>query len=558
MPWQMVNGQQKWVPEDVPDVRPMTTVPVAPRSGEMAGALGPSGPATGGAYSTSTVGRAPYEGPLPISTTPGGEMPNTGTPYQGGSVTVPISRNGPPTTTVIDMGGASPVTPGTEVAPTQQRPFPTFEQWAASNGYSTQGRSPGELYRIQQMYDAERSRYDAGPIQIGPVGPGNQPPPYDPRNPPGPIYDHRPGGSGGVGPGGPGTMGGDYLPYRSDFARPFNPDEFTYIDPRNFALPGYGGIQSELQGITAGGYRETPRLGNAAQVGLSDYLTGGQRNLMGAYGAPGRFAGQEGELAGLLGDYSRGSLGPDAYGGDTRALIGRLGQTMSGQDSLARMNVREALEGATADQRAMAATARPGSGALAARTAAQNIGRIGSTAASTGARAELEERMAAAGQLGNVLSTARGQDLARQTAERQLQLGAAGQLGGLMSDVGNRDLSRLGAMAGLYGQMGGQELQAGLANQDALNQFEMRRPELEFQNRQIEDARMLEALRQRAALSQAAQAGTMGYEAERSRRVSPFLGQPEDPGFWDYFSNIAGTVLPFIPAITGAGRGGRP
>lgn len=129
----------------------------------------------------------------------------------------------------------------------------------------------------------------------------------------------------------------------------------------------------------------------------------------------------------------------------------------SGQDSFSAEQLRQSLGQQQAAQLSMAASARPGNQAMAARQAMLGMGRAGSAAAGNQALAGIQERQAANQALGQLLATQRGQDL-------QAAIGSRGQAitgyGGLADDPTLQD--RLWGLAGgalaAGGQVGGAAL----------------------------------------------------------------------------------------------------
>ena len=356
-------------------------------------------------------------------------------------------------------------------------------------------------------------------------------------------------------PGGP-PGGPNYGPSPSPDQDP-SAQHYSYVNPQNFGTPDYAALLQALQGI--GGDRAAPDIGQAAIAQYSravqpQYLTQGQRGLMGAYQAPNQFQqGQQG-LQGQLGGLGSAALGGNQYGGNIDSLIQQLTGQSQGKDSYAAGQMHQDLANAISQQRSLAAAARPGQGALAGRQAAQNIGGLQAGAASQLAQAQLAERLGAQSQLGGLVTTARGQDLQRAQQERALQLQALGQQADVLGQGRTQDLAGLAGQQSLYGQMAGQEAQYGLANQaaqnqfglanqSALNQFALQRGQLGMQQQQLDDQRTQQALAQRLALSGLAQQGTMGYEQERSRRLAAILGQQQGGG------GIPGALLGLLGAL---------
>jgi hypothetical protein len=101
----------------------------------------------------------------------------------------------------------------------------------------------------------------------------------------------------------------------------------------------------------------------------------------------------QGGLASQLAD--RGTTG---YG----QSMGHLGRIMRGEESLSGEQLRQGLQQNVAGQQAMAAGARPGNAAMAARTAQNNAAMMGAGLAGQQATAGIQERQGAASQLGNL------------------------------------------------------------------------------------------------------------------------------------------------------------
>lgn len=133
------------------------------------------------------------------------------------------------------------------------------------------------------------------------------------------------------------------------------------------------------------------------------------------------------------------------YEGDSNSYFGevnannfqargqRLGQTedhlrgqMMGQNSLSAEQLRQGLQQNRAAQMSAAAGARPSNAALAGRTAAIQMGRLGAGLSGQQAIAGIAERNAAANALGNVQLGARQQDLGAYNAAKQNALTAYG------------------------------------------------------------------------------------------------------------------------------------
>lgn len=119
-----------------------------------------------------------------------------------------------------------------------------------------------------------------------------------------------------------------------------------------------------------------------------------------------------------------------------------LGRVMRGQESVSAEQLRQGLQQNMAAQQSMAAGARPGNAAMAARTAAMQAGRLGAGLSGQQALAGIAERQAAAGQLGDLQAKLRQQEL-------QAALGSRGQaLQGYGQYEAGRT-ARFGAMMGV-------------------------------------------------------------------------------------------------------------
>jgi hypothetical protein len=157
------------------------------------------------------------------------------------------------------------------------------------------------------------------------------------------------------------------------------------------------------------------------------------------YGLPG----YADRAAGLQRAY-QGAYGPDrqsSFRGGQQDLVGRLQRMASGEDSQSRAELQRSYGQATANQLGLAASARPGQGPMAARLAAQNVGRMQAGMAGDQALAGIAERNAATGQLAGVLGQARGQDIG------QLQANDAFNQAMRQQELQNAELQQRGNLA---------------------------------------------------------------------------------------------------------------
>lgn len=129
---------------------------------------------------------------------------------------------------------------------------------------------------------------------------------------------------------------------------------------------------------------------------------------VGAYRRAGQdLQAQHGTMQGLSDQYGRMS---DQYGRRFGGIADRYGRIAAGQDSISAEQLRQGLQQNQAAQMSMAAGARPGNAAMAARTAAMNMSRQGMGMSGQAAMAGLQERRDALGaQLGAMGAGAQAQ-----------------------------------------------------------------------------------------------------------------------------------------------------
>jgi hypothetical protein len=114
----------------------------------------------------------------------------------------------------------------------------------------------------------------------------------------------------------------------------------------------------------------------------------------------------------------------NTLGGQADAQAGYLNRIASGQESIAREQLRQGLQQNVAAQRSLAAGAAPQNAAMAARTAAMNMGRQGMGMSGQAAMAGIQERRAANEALTQLLMQQRQQELQSALGNRQIGLGA--------------------------------------------------------------------------------------------------------------------------------------
>lgn len=156
-----------------------------------------------------------------------------------------------------------------------------------------------------------------------------------------------------------------------------------------------------------------------------------------------------------------GQAGFSRLGGEANQVRNRLERQASGQDSLSREQLRQALQQNQASQMSMAAGAAPANQAMAARTAMMGMGRAASGMSGQAALAGIQERSAANQQLGNLLMQQRQQDLTAALGSRghaiqglgTLEQSATSRYGADLGvpSTGERALDAVGSGLSLFG-----------------------------------------------------------------------------------------------------------
>ena len=238
---------------------------------------------------------------------------------------------------------------------------------------------------------------------------------------------------GGVG----GGMNKLFAPDRSD-------NDYTDMNRSNYDLPGYADRDARLGQLEQQwGQRQAPQAQTPGIGGFQD-------------------------------------SGASSFRGDQQALFDQLRARATGQDSLSQMQLRDNLGANIRQQQAMAASARPGQGALAARSAAQQMGQMGAGLSGQQAMAGIQERQGAQNLLGGMLGQARGQDISQgqfnASQQNQRQMALAQMLaqnqqfnaGARQAQMGMNQAGQLGAMGQQFQNAAGQQ-QGGQAYEAARN-----------------------------------------------------------------------------------------
>jgi hypothetical protein len=131
---------------------------------------------------------------------------------------------------------------------------------------------------------------------------------------------------------------------------------------------------------------------------------------------------EQGALASQFGTERQGEF--SRLGGDVDAQRRQMERYARGQDSLSAIQLQQSLQQNVANQQGMAASARPGQGAMAARNAAMNANRAGAGLAGQQAIAGIQERQGAQNALNQMLMQQREQELKAGLGGREQAISA--------------------------------------------------------------------------------------------------------------------------------------
>lgn len=123
-----------------------------------------------------------------------------------------------------------------------------------------------------------------------------------------------------------------------------------------------------------------------------------------------------------------GEFGYNEMGAEAAARRQHLERLASGQDSIAKEQLRQGLAQNMAQQRSMAASASPANAAMAARQASMNMGRATSGMAGQAVTAQLAERQAAEKALADMILRQREQDMNVALGSRRTAVDAYGNV----------------------------------------------------------------------------------------------------------------------------------
>lgn len=227
------------------------------------------------------------------------------------------------------------------------------------------------------------------------------------------------------------------------------------------AYPAYSAGKSLANGGTFGdagkaaaGGNEFAQVGNwSGWDGLKTWLMGGKATE-GMASAPQTADYQRNYLQGMLGRQApmMDASQQGQFRGQQQQLADRLNLVAQGKaPGAGEMAVNRQVGQATAAQLAQAQMARGANAALANRTAARNNAGLGVAGAGQAAMAQLQDQSAANAHLGQLLGTARAQDIGiaqgnqgAQMQQQQLQLQALAQMLGVDVAQLNQDLAKRG------------------------------------------------------------------------------------------------------------------
>lgn len=189
----------------------------------------------------------------------------------------------------------------------------------------------------------------------------------------------------------------------------------AWYDPRDWD-PGRALAAAATMGMSeAGGLRSVADSAGVNVLGDPGAEAERQRKDL-LYGQ----AQRAGQFAGV------GERGYAQLGREAAAQRDYLRQTAAGQNSLSAEQLRQGLQQTQAAQLSMAAGAAPQDAAGAARTAAIQMGRLGSGMAGQQAIAGIQERAAAQRELGGMIMQQRGQDASVALGSRQSAMAGYG------------------------------------------------------------------------------------------------------------------------------------
>jgi hypothetical protein len=132
----------------------------------------------------------------------------------------------------------------------------------------------------------------------------------------------------------------------------------------------------------------------------------------------------QGDAASGFADQGQANYDRASY--EARRMREALGRRAAGEGLASPEILRQGLQQQYGQQRSMAAGAAPQNAAMAARTAAMNMGRASTAMAGQGAMAELQERQAYEKQLADMIMQGRQQDMQVGLGSRQNAYGAYG------------------------------------------------------------------------------------------------------------------------------------
>lgn len=159
-------------------------------------------------------------------------------------------------------------------------------------------------------------------------------------------------------------------------------------------------------------YAQGRRKGGITGSNPKEFLEGTDRDKAGSLGKIGDEADRASAWA------TRGQVGFDTLGTEATAERDYMRRIARGQESVSAEQLRQAMQQSQAQQQSMAAGARPGNAAMAARQAAMNASRQGAGLAGQQAIAGIQERQQAQNSLQQMLMAQRQQELSATLGSR--------------------------------------------------------------------------------------------------------------------------------------------
>lgn len=252
--------------------------------------------------------------------------------------------------------------------------------------------------------------------------------------------------------------------------------------------------------------------------------------------------GSQSRKAGSFADRSQTHFGQ--LGAEATSERQRLRDIAEGRNSISAEQLRQALQQNVAAQQSMAAGARPGNAAMAARTASMQAARMGSGLAGQQAVAGIAERQAAAQSLANMLMQQRQQEL-------QAALQSRGQAIQGFGDIERARANRFGALTGTPTGMESL-LGAGMGAAQLAMIASDRRLKEDIDDGDADAQALLEGLKAysyRYKNDKHGKGKQLGIMAQDLERVAPHAVVDTDEGKMVHGAKLAGALAAALPGL---------